>query len=127
MNKILSLILVVFLFSLMVVSATPAKTCTEYGDVGNDPFTPGYIVWTTGSSHTEYDECDGQSDNMKEFYCNGTEKAMDNVHCVNGCVIVSGGPDYCAGQPQVPEFSGIAAGLALTGAAAGFIFLKRKK
>ncbi|MEM4244921.1 MAG: hypothetical protein QW404_00405 [Candidatus Nanoarchaeia archaeon] len=34
--------------------------------------------------------------------------------------------EQCEGEPQVPEFSGIAAGLALAGAAVGFMVLRKR-
>ncbi len=121
MKRILGLVLAVFLVSLMVVSATP--NCTD-SDGGDFPYVPGYTIQGT----THEDKCLGSINHVTGYFpqiqervCNG---AAVNHDC--DCVEVADGPDYCV-QSQVPEFSTVAAGISLAGAAAGFIFLRRRK
>ena len=140
MNKtifVLALVaLSIFAFS---VSATPSVDyCIDY-DGGVDIWTGAYANSNKG---VLVDDCDGQSDNLKEATCVNDKTHPENVKCTDfGAVCVSVGdesePDYC-GCPEgtsfseefdmcisdnadsVPEFGTIGAGLVLAGAGAYF-------
>ncbi|HLD18428.1 MAG TPA: hypothetical protein VJB90_00250 [Candidatus Nanoarchaeia archaeon] len=42
-------------------------------------------------------------------------------------ILADGCSDSCVVENNVPEYSGIAAGLAIAGAGVGYIFLRRRK
>ncbi|MEM4244922.1 MAG: LPXTG cell wall anchor domain-containing protein [Candidatus Nanoarchaeia archaeon] len=128
MKKVLFVILSVFLVSLVGVFATPPQTCDD-SDGGNLPYTAGTVTWST-PEHTDYfpDTCVANPQGkvqLQEHYCEGVQKKVDVIDC-NYCYTNAQGEGYCADN-EIPEFSAVAAGLALAGAGAGFIFLRKKK
>jgi hypothetical protein len=86
MVKILSSILVVFLISLMFVSATAVDTCTD-NDSANDIYIKGTVI-LNGTPHV--DQCDGSSDNLKQYNCKQLsddhyQTDVSNTQCEYGC------------------------------------------
>ena len=140
MIKQLTIIVLMTALMSMTAMAVQTETCTD-SDGGIEIYTPGFVVT---NKDFLMDDCDGNSGNLKEYYCDGTKKAHDNVKCSDyGAVCVSqSGPDMCAcpagssfnSQSQmcvdeteeIPEFSTIAAGIAVAGSVAGYLMLRRK-
>lgn len=129
MRKILISVFIVFLVSLMFVSAVAVAPCYD-----NDPSNNVTIGGTvTIDSEVTMDQCNG-ANNIQEYECKETGNHWSahpvESSCGQGyhCVDVANGPDYCAvnNNSNVPEFSAVAAGISFVGAAAGFIFLRRK-
>lgn len=106
-------------------------TCTDT-DESNDFFTKGILEIKDSLGNiieSQSDECAGSSANLKQYSClydtnkNEWEIKFDNptYPCQFGC------HDGACKQNNIPEFSSVAAGISLAGAAAGFIFLRRRK
>ena len=148
MKKLLPVFVVAVLALMLSVSGVVAGGegfCNNDFDDGIDVWNGGY---TENEDNTKADDCDGESDNLKEYYCDGDRRRHENVNCGDfGAVCVSVGDrhdaDYCAcpegnhfdekeeqcvpDEVVIPEFSGIAGGIALAGAGAGYILLRRRK
>ncbi|MEM4397969.1 MAG: hypothetical protein QW757_05095 [Candidatus Woesearchaeota archaeon] len=114
----------------------------------NDP--DGLNIWQPNTVVTEKgnyaDDCDGASENLKEYTCKDDQEHPVNVKCSDyNAVCVSVGdktePDYCACQKgyvfsetenkcvvenQIPEFSTIGSMIALLSVAGLFVFLRRR-
>ena len=127
MNRMLSLVLIIFLIGVMFVSATPVPdTCTD-NDSANNIYFKGTVILNDANY---VDQCDGASANLKQYNCkelpsHGQYQAeVSNTQCAYGC---QNGVCLPADGNNVPEFSTAAAGISLAGAAAGFIFLRKKK
>ena len=113
--------------------------CTDT-DEGADIWTPGHAYDLIKMG---VDDCD-DSDNLKEYYCDGDNAVFDTVQCSDyNAICISAGdesePDYCGcaqglvlvnemciPENEVPEFGVVAAGLALIGALGIFAFSRRK-
>ncbi|MFH1133139.1 MAG: hypothetical protein V1735_01480 [Nanoarchaeota archaeon] len=96
------------------------NTCTDT-DGGIVPFVQGTVSGTWfGIPYEATDFCLCDQDTLAEFYCEdgfcGDVARMTFVDCEDGACI----------EEQVPEFGTIAAGVALVGALAGFLLLRRR-
>ncbi|NTV23678.1 MAG: hypothetical protein HGA85_04860, partial [Nanoarchaeota archaeon] len=74
-----------------------AASCVD-SDSGTDIWSAGIATDDKGPNA---DDCDGASENLKEYYCDGDKAKHDNIRCSDyGAVCVSAGdnavPDYCA-------------------------------
>ena len=120
-------------------SACVVGKCTDT-DNGKDIWNAGI---TTDDKGANLDSCDGASNNLKEWYCDGSTAKHDNIKCTDFnavCVEPNDAPAYCqcsqgyvfdaqqntCVEPQVPEFGIIGAALALV-SAIGIFVVRRKK
>ena len=81
--------------------------CTD-SDGGIDIWTPGIV--NTNIHGFEADDCDGASENLKEFYCEDDKRKLDNIKCSDyGATCITVGnksvADYCA-CPDGQSFNG---------------------
>lgn len=136
MNKLFGLFLVLILAASSVVAGAE-KFCND-SDGAIDVWTAGF---TTTEKGINFDDCDGASENLKEFYCDDDKDKLDNIKCTdfNALCVEDEGGDYCgcadgyyfdnkAGmcvEEVVPEFGVVAAGVALIGGLAIFIIRRR--
>ena len=138
--KIIAISILMLTLLSFAVAAKPSAFCTDT-DGGISIYTPGTV---TSDKGTFYDDCDGSSENLKEFYCDDKKDAHENVKCSDygAFCITRQGPDSCEcpigtvfnEQSQmcidetpnhIPEFSTVAAGIALAGSSIGYILLRR--
>jgi hypothetical protein len=144
MDKTIFVITVLFLFLAVAsaVHAIPAALCSD-PDNGKDIWTASITIDNKGANP---DDCDGQSQNLKEFYCEGDTIRLDNIKCSDfKAICISAGdesvPDYCGCEKgyifdtqsntcivlnDVPEFGPLAAAIALIGALIAFIFISKE-
>lgn len=166
MKKQIRLLICLLLTVVMVTSAAATfnwdkdkKYFCKDTDDGKDIWTPGVV--STGSVQadslrfrfhnddlvkTHADDCDGRSENLKEYYCQDNKEKVKNIKCSDyGAVCVSAGgksvPDYCEcpkgtefneqeGQcmkedVSVPEF-GVTGAILATSLAGLFVFMRKK-
>jgi hypothetical protein len=134
LRKQIYAILIIFLFSLTFVYAQPV--CTD-SETGHDKFVPGTVTWQTNGNNAQSfpDNCLLSTDDqggplykVQEHYCSDDDKKLvDIVNCPTTCSISSNGEGYCTPDDNIPEFSTVAAGISLAGAAAGFMFLRKRR
>ena len=103
MKKYSILFVLMLISSVFAVSVSAVDFCIDSD--GDDPFVGGF---TTTEQGINYDDCDGVSDNHKEFVCDGDEDKFiaPQYNCFDDfgadCVEAEGG-DYCD-CPQGTEF-----------------------
>ncbi|TAL54654.1 MAG: hypothetical protein EPN86_03755 [Nanoarchaeota archaeon] len=140
--KIFSLIvLAIMTLSVMSVTVLAGADFCNDSNASTDPFVGGSVTTEKGVSN---DDCDGASDNLKEFYCDGDKAKFKTpqIDCgdFNAVCVSEDGPDHCGctegnhldgkscvPDSQIPEFSAIAAGIAVSGAGVGYLALRRRK
>jgi len=105
MNKTFGLIglsvVLIAVLAMFTLAIAPVDFCSD-SDGGVDVWTAG-ITTSNNGPNTVYnaDDCDGASENLKEFYCDGDIGKLDNIKCTDfNAVCVSDGDkdvgDYCA-------------------------------
>jgi len=102
MNKTFGLIgLSVLMVAVLALFAAAVPLCSD-SDGGKDVWTAGTTTDFNGPNEvTNADDCDGASENLKEFYCDGDIGKLDNIKCTdfNAVCITVGDKtvgDYCA-------------------------------
>jgi hypothetical protein len=116
MKKVLGILVLVMLLAVNLVSAiATVKFCIDSD--AKDYYNRGNA---TDEKGINVDQCDGNSDNLKEYFCEEDKVKVENFKCEFGC------SDGACNQRSVPEFTTIGAGLALLGAGAVYMFRKRK-
>lgn len=78
MNKLSILVIAVFFIFIVNVMAVPIeKSCTD-SDNGSNIWTAGIATDAKGANA---DDCDGASENLKEFSCDGNKVKVENIKC----------------------------------------------
>jgi hypothetical protein len=145
MKRFISILGILLVLMTLVVSvkAVPAEKYCLDSDNGKDIWTAGYATTEKGM---DVDDCDGASENLKEFWCDGDKSMPDNIKCSDfNAVCVTVGdktvPDYCACEKgyvfddqkstcvadnEVPEFGVLAGTLAVIGALGVFVISRKQ-
>ncbi len=122
----LGILLFVLVLGSVVVSA--CNVCSEVGD-HDDKYTPGAVSWNVPGvgDPNFYDICIANGTKLKEYFCVGEDFPPAHIKYVCTCLTdPQTGWGYCQ-QDQIPEFSAVAASIALVGAGAGFIVLRKRR
>ncbi|MEM2131160.1 MAG: hypothetical protein QXR96_01425 [Candidatus Woesearchaeota archaeon] len=134
-------LMIIFVLALTTSFADKEKFCNDSD--GLNIWTPNVVVTEKGNYA---DDCDGASENLKEYTCKNNKEHPVNVKCSDyNAVCVSAGdenvPDYCACQKgyvfsqqdnmcvpenQIPEFTTIGSLIGLLSVSGLFLILRKK-
>ncbi len=105
MSKIIGMfsvcVLMITMLAVLVAAPAPVDFCSD-SDSGSNIWIGGTVT-TNNGPNTIYkvDDCDGASENLMEFYCDGNQWKLDNIKCSDfGAICITVGDktvaDYCA-------------------------------